>query len=56
MFSDYQMQEMSENFIDSFGFQDDEFTDSDMNIRFVNHCTGLHLMYMALTNIVVAEA
>ena len=33
MFSDYQMQEMSENFIDSFGFQDDEFTDSDMNIR-----------------------
>jgi len=32
MFSDYQMQEMSENFIDSFGFQDDEFTDSDMNI------------------------
>ena len=33
MFSDYQMQEMSENFIDSFGFQDDEFTDADMNIR-----------------------
>lgn len=32
MFSDYQMQEMSENFIDSFGFQDDEFTDSDVNV------------------------
>ena len=29
------MQEMSENFIDSFGFQDDEFTDSDMNVRLV---------------------
>lgn len=37
MFSDYQMQEMSENFIDSFGFQDDEFTESDMNIRLINH-------------------
>ena len=36
MFSDYQMQEMSENFIDSFGFQDDEFTESDMNIRLIN--------------------
>lgn len=33
MFSDYQMQEMSENFIDSFGFQDDEFTESDMNVN-----------------------
>lgn len=33
MFSDYQMQEMSENFIDSFGFQDNEFTESDMNVR-----------------------
>ena len=33
MFSDYQMQEMSDNFIDSFGFQDDEFTESDMNVR-----------------------
>jgi len=32
MFTDYQMQEMSENFIDSFGFQDDEFTESDMNV------------------------
>jgi len=27
-----QMQEMSENFIDSFGFHDDEFTESDENI------------------------
>ena len=35
MFSDYQMQEMSENFIDSFGFQDDEFTESDMSVRSV---------------------
>ena len=42
MFSDYQMQEMSENFIDSFGFQDDEFTDSDMNIRLVNHWIALN--------------
>ena len=33
MFSDYQMQEMSDNFIDSFGFQDDEFTESDENVR-----------------------
>ena len=32
-FSDYQMQEMSENFIDSFGFQDDEFTESEENVR-----------------------
>merc|ERR1719187_3074229 len=32
MFSDYQMQEMSENFIDSFGFHDDEFTESDENV------------------------
>merc|ERR1719153_1644094 len=31
-FSDYQMQEMSENFIDSFGFQDDEFTESEENV------------------------
>ena len=36
MFSDYQMQEMSENFIDSFGFQDDEFTESDMSVRSVS--------------------
>jgi len=28
-----QMQEMSENFIDSFGFHDDEFTESDENVR-----------------------
>ena len=34
MFSDYQMQEMSENFIDSFGFHDDEFTESDENVRY----------------------
>lgn len=27
-----QMQEMSENFIDSFGFQDDEFTESEENV------------------------
>jgi len=27
-----QMQEMSENFIDSFGFHDDEFTESDENV------------------------
>ena len=33
MFSDYQMQEMAENFIDSFGFHDDEFTESDENVR-----------------------
>merc|ERR1712002_734440 len=26
------MQEMSENFIDSFGFHDDEFTESDENV------------------------
>lgn len=48
MFSDYQMQEMSENFIDSFGFQDDEFTDSDMNVRLVNHWitpTNVHGSY-----------
>ena len=37
MFSDYQMQEMSENFIDSFGFQDDEFADSDINSRLINN-------------------
>merc|ERR1711936_278704 len=27
-----QMQEMSDNFIDSFGFHDDEFTESDENV------------------------
>jgi hypothetical protein len=29
MFSDYQMQQMSENFIDSFGFTENEFHDED---------------------------
>ena len=29
MFSDYQMQQMSEHFIDSFGFGDNEFDDND---------------------------
>ena len=29
MFSDYQMQQMSEHFIDSFGFRDDEFSKDD---------------------------
>jgi hypothetical protein len=29
MFSDYQMQQMSENFIDSFGFTQNEFHDED---------------------------
>lgn len=28
------MQEMSENFIDSFGFHDDEFTESDENVGY----------------------
>ena len=37
MFSDYQMQEMSENFIDSFGFHDDEFTESDENVGYCDH-------------------
>ena len=43
MFSDYQMQEMSENFIDSFGFQDDEFTESDMSVRSVRVISPLSL-------------
>ena len=29
IFSDYQMQQMSDNFIDSFGFNDEEFNDGD---------------------------
>ena len=29
IFSDYQMQQMSDNFIDSFGFNDDEFNEPD---------------------------
>ena len=29
MFSDYQMQQMSEHFIDSFGFGDNEFDDNE---------------------------
>jgi hypothetical protein len=33
MFSDYQMQQMSENFIDTFGFNDDEFNDGEEQVR-----------------------
>ena len=29
IFSDYQMQQMSDNFIDSFGFNDEEFNEGD---------------------------
>jgi len=35
MFTDYQMQEMSDNFIDSFGFNDEEFTESEDSGRSV---------------------
>ena len=49
MFSDYQMQEMSENFIDSFGFQDDEFTESDMSVRSVNQSEIALISYHFLT-------
>jgi hypothetical protein len=35
MFSDYQMQQMSENFIDTFGFNDDEFTESEEQVRYI---------------------
>lgn len=31
-FSDYQIQQMTANFVDQFGFNDDEFTDHDDNI------------------------
>lgn len=31
-FSDYQMQQMTSNFVDQFGFHDDEFIDTDENI------------------------
>ena len=49
MFSDYQMQEMSENFIDSFGFQDNEFTESDMNVR-CEEITRVRLDYVTIQN------
>lgn len=32
MFSDYQMQQMSENFIDTFGFNDEEFNESEEDV------------------------
>ena len=47
MFSDYQMQEMSENFIDSFGFQDDEFTESDMSVRSVRDRIPIALLSLS---------
>ncbi len=33
MFSDYQMQQMSENFVDSFGFGDNEFNEDGDDTR-----------------------
>lgn len=39
-FSDYQMQQMTSNFVDQFGFRDDEFIDTDENITSqLNHLT-----------------
>ncbi|XP_067123496.1 serine/threonine-protein phosphatase 6 regulatory subunit 3 isoform X2 [Centruroides vittatus] len=39
-FSDYQMQQMTSNFVDQFGFHDDEFIDTDENMtNQLNHLT-----------------
>ena len=48
-FSDYQMQEMSENFIDSFGFQDDEFTESEENVRW-KYRTNIVCIFHAISS------
>ena len=33
MFTDYQMTPMSENFVDTFGFHDEEFNEAEDGIR-----------------------
>lgn len=32
-FSDYQIQQMTANFVDQFGFNDEEFSEHDENIK-----------------------
>lgn len=32
-FSDYQLQQMTSNFIDQFGFKEDEFTEQEENVE-----------------------
>ena len=34
-FSDYQIQQMTANFVDQFGFNDEEFTDAEDRIAYV---------------------
>lgn len=34
-FSEYQIQQMTANFVDQFGFNDEEFADQDDNIKYV---------------------
>ena len=34
-FSDYQIQQMTANFVDQFGFNDEEFSEHDENIKYV---------------------
>lgn len=35
-FSDYQIQQMTANFVDQFGFNDEEFSEHDENIKWVS--------------------
>ena len=33
MYSDYQIQQMSENFVETFGYSDDDFNDAEDGVR-----------------------
>jgi len=33
MYSDYQIQQMSENFVETFGYNDDDFNDAEDGVR-----------------------
>lgn len=39
-FSDYQIQQMTANFVDQFGFNDEEFSEHDENIKWVSVLTN----------------
>ena len=36
MYSDYQIQQMSENFVDTFGYNDEDFNDAEDGVRLVS--------------------
>ncbi|KAK2171046.1 hypothetical protein NP493_1108g00066, partial [Ridgeia piscesae] len=41
-FSDYQLHQMTSNFIDQFGFNDDEFTEQDENINYSERISSIN--------------